>query len=91
MPIYTTLEIQFTKEVITVPYKKEEKKFEVHFRPLWDWALDLVKNPQLAPFFHWDSCRLFKWTNNRWMRFINEPWTANAWWNVQVSRDTIVY
>ncbi|KAG1901609.1 uncharacterized protein F5891DRAFT_1187480 [Suillus fuscotomentosus] len=48
----------FEKHVISVPYKKEELKFNVHTRPLWDWALDLLQDPSLAPHFIWDVQRL---------------------------------
>ncbi|KIK32474.1 hypothetical protein CY34DRAFT_101437, partial [Suillus luteus UH-Slu-Lm8-n1] len=45
----------FVKHDITVPYKKEQRVYETHALPLWDWALDLLANPLLAPHFVWDA------------------------------------
>ncbi|KAG1826384.1 hypothetical protein DFJ58DRAFT_719975 [Suillus subalutaceus] len=45
---------------VSVPFEKEAHEFDMHYRPLWDWALDLL-----------------------FVRFIDEPWTANAFWNAQ--------
>ncbi|KAG1743670.1 uncharacterized protein EDB91DRAFT_1236667 [Suillus paluster] len=45
----------FTKHDIKVPYKKEQRVFGVYARPIWDWALDLLDNPLLAPHFIWDA------------------------------------
>lgn len=30
------------------------------FRPLWDWAVDLIMNPQLYPYFEWDAQQIFR-------------------------------
>ncbi|KAJ7236623.1 hypothetical protein C8J57DRAFT_1247610 [Mycena rebaudengoi] len=38
---------QFQKFDITVPYKTGEQTFEMHARPLWDWARDLIQDPSL--------------------------------------------
>ncbi|KAG1763350.1 hypothetical protein EV702DRAFT_982923 [Suillus placidus] len=48
---------------------EQDLVFDVYTRPLWDWALDLLQDPLLAPHFH----------------FFHEPWTADHWWNVQSS------
>ncbi|KAG2350217.1 hypothetical protein BDR05DRAFT_870124 [Suillus weaverae] len=50
----------FEKHVISVPYKKEKIEFHVHTRLLWDWAMDLLQDPLLAPHFIWDVQRLYK-------------------------------
>ncbi|KAG1882566.1 hypothetical protein F4604DRAFT_1879304 [Suillus subluteus] len=47
----------FSKHEVPVTYKKNEEEYEVHARPIWDWALDLLDNPLLAPHFVWDACR----------------------------------
>jgi len=56
------------------------------YRPLWDWVNDLLNDPLLAPHFVWDAERLFKYSTNKqeWIRFIDEPWTADRWWDIQV-------
>ncbi|KAG2145011.1 hypothetical protein BD769DRAFT_1625525 [Suillus cothurnatus] len=43
----------FERHVVPVEYKKENIKYEVYSQPLWDWALDLLDNPLLAPQFPW--------------------------------------
>ncbi|KAG2144311.1 hypothetical protein DEU56DRAFT_870425 [Suillus clintonianus] len=73
----------FTKHEITVPYKKEQRVFEVHARPLWDWALDLLENPLLAPYFVWDAQRAYKHNGTNFERFFSEPWTGDRWWDIQ--------
>lgn len=60
------------------------KTFEVHVRPLWDWAQDLLANPLLAPHFIWDAQRLFKHDGVNYERFYTEPWTGDRWWDIQV-------
>ncbi|KAG1744080.1 uncharacterized protein EDB91DRAFT_1236611 [Suillus paluster] len=39
----------FEKHVILIDYKKETIEYEVYLRPLWDWAMNLLANPLLAP------------------------------------------
>ncbi|KAG2339941.1 hypothetical protein BDR05DRAFT_977501 [Suillus weaverae] len=74
---------QFIKHEITVPYKKEQKVFEVHARPLWDWALDLLGNPLLAPHFVWDAQHVYKHNGMDFEHFFNELWTSDRWWDIQ--------
>ncbi|KAG1756385.1 uncharacterized protein EDB91DRAFT_1076431 [Suillus paluster] len=74
----------FTKHEIKVPYKKEQQVFEVHMRPLWDWALDLLDNPLLAPHFIWDAQHIYKHNDMDFEHFFNEPWTGDWWWEIQI-------
>uniref|UniRef100_A0A8H7Y2E1 Uncharacterized protein n=1 Tax=Psilocybe cubensis TaxID=181762 RepID=A0A8H7Y2E1_PSICU len=75
----------FSTQTITVPYKGEENSFDLAFRPIWDWCLSLLENPTLAPKFKWDAERHYKFdaSAQKWKRFIDEPWTGNAWWKAQ--------
>ncbi|KAG1859330.1 hypothetical protein DFJ58DRAFT_715722 [Suillus subalutaceus] len=41
----------FQKHIIPVEYKKEVIEYEFYSRPLWDWTMDLLANPLLAPHF----------------------------------------
>ncbi|KAJ3509195.1 hypothetical protein NLJ89_g5347 [Agrocybe chaxingu] len=66
---------------LTFVYKEES--YEFWSRNLWEWALELVKNPLLAPHFTWDAVKLSKFDGAKFVRFIHEPWTANRWWEVQ--------
>ncbi|KAF8834824.1 hypothetical protein BDN67DRAFT_992580 [Paxillus ammoniavirescens] len=73
----------FEKHIVPVRHKKEDLKFEVHIRPLWDWAMDLLQDPFLAPHFVWDAEHLYKHNGTRFERFVDEPWTADRWWQIQ--------
>ncbi|KAG1903934.1 uncharacterized protein F5891DRAFT_1184876 [Suillus fuscotomentosus] len=73
----------FSKHEVKVPYKKEERVFEVHARPLWDWALDLLDNPLLAPHFVWDAQRVYKHDGTDFVHFFDELWTGDRWWDIQ--------
>ena len=64
--------------------KREQYTYPVHARSLWHWAVDQIKNPLLAERIVWDACRLYKWNSVSWDRFVDEPCTANRWWNIQV-------
>ncbi|KAK0435233.1 uncharacterized protein EV420DRAFT_1678556 [Desarmillaria tabescens] len=77
---------KFKKETISVPYKNEVRNYDVHYRPLWDWTLDLLRDKDLAPYFVWDAVHLFREDKNgirTW--FFNEPWSGNIFWEVQSS------
>ncbi|KAJ7278682.1 hypothetical protein C8J57DRAFT_1434112 [Mycena rebaudengoi] len=74
---------QFQKFDIAVPYKTGEQTFEMHARPLWDWARDLIQDPSLSSYFVWDAERAYKYDGDNFVRFFTEPWTANALWDVQ--------
>lgn len=68
-----------------MPYDKNETiEYQVWNRPLWDWTLDILKEESLKPYFVWDAQRLFRWNGQKWLRFYNEPWTGDDWWNIQV-------
>ncbi|KAF8433108.1 hypothetical protein L210DRAFT_3650004 [Boletus edulis BED1] len=73
------------ENTISVPYKQETLEFEVYTRPLWEWALDLLEDPLLAPHFVWDAQRLYKHDGTRFERFIHESWTADHWWDIQTA------
>ncbi|KAK0440025.1 uncharacterized protein EV420DRAFT_1316016 [Desarmillaria tabescens] len=59
----------FEKSTVTVPLRGKDYTFDVYRRDLWTWALDLIQDPLLEPHF----------------RFIDEPWTAQAFWDLQTA------
>ncbi|KAI6099276.1 hypothetical protein EV401DRAFT_2081596 [Pisolithus croceorrhizus] len=73
----------FSKLKITAPYKGEDMMFQVHIRPLWDWALDLLQNPSLTLHFVWDAQQLFKHDGKKYECFYTEPWMGTHWWDIQ--------
>ncbi|KAG1822153.1 hypothetical protein DFJ58DRAFT_720123 [Suillus subalutaceus] len=66
-------------------FQKDVVSFEMHYRPLWDWALDLLQDICLACHFVFDAQCLSKFNGEKCVRFIDEPWTADAFWNAQCS------
>ncbi|KAL4248361.1 hypothetical protein ABKN59_009698 [Abortiporus biennis] len=84
---------EFCKEEITPLYKNVAKPCELWYHPLWDWTLDLLCNRHLAPHFVWDAEQLFKYDGSKFVRFIDKPWTANQWWEIQskLPKDTKLF
>ncbi|KAG1828912.1 hypothetical protein EV424DRAFT_1589978 [Suillus variegatus] len=66
-----------------VPYDGVAHEFTVHYRDLWDWASDLLRDPYIGPQFTFDAQRLSKFDGQKFMRFIDEPWTADVFWDAQ--------
>ncbi|KAG1857471.1 hypothetical protein F4604DRAFT_1589912 [Suillus subluteus] len=73
----------FQVDIVSVPYQNKVHEFDMHYRPLWDWALDMLRDRRLAPHFVFDAQRLYKFNGTRFVRFIDEPWTADAFWDAQ--------
>ncbi|KIK93461.1 hypothetical protein PAXRUDRAFT_12641 [Paxillus rubicundulus Ve08.2h10] len=73
----------FSKHVVSVQYKKEPVECDVHTQPIWEWALDLLANPELGPHFIWDAECVYKHNGTQYERFYNEPWTGDRWWDIQ--------
>ncbi|KAG1741774.1 uncharacterized protein EDB91DRAFT_1237047 [Suillus paluster] len=74
---------QFTKEVISVPYDGKMWDFDLHYRDLWGLASDLLGDPRIFPHFIFDAQRLFKFNRDTFVCFVDEPFTAQDFWNVQ--------
>ncbi|KAI6146925.1 hypothetical protein BKA82DRAFT_35708 [Pisolithus tinctorius] len=73
----------FTRHNVTAPYKGENLTFPVYACSLWEWALDLLSNPLLAPHFVWDAQQVFQHNGHEYERFYSEPWTGDRWWDIQ--------
>lgn len=82
--VVISLQAQFESSVISVQHQDDVHDFTMYSRPLWDWALDLLRDTQLAPHFVFDAQRLYKFDGSHFKRFIDEPWTADAFWDAQV-------
>jgi hypothetical protein len=59
-------------------------EYPVYFQPLWDWAVDLLRHPTIGPQCVFDAQRLSKFDGDSFIRFIDESWTADAFWECQV-------
>ncbi|KJA12782.1 hypothetical protein HYPSUDRAFT_50110, partial [Hypholoma sublateritium FD-334 SS-4] len=79
----------FVQKTMSIPYPKKTShttvEFDVWTRPLWDWCDDLVSKPDVVSKFRWNAERVFKYNDSKkiFERCIDEPWTADAWWDVQ--------
>ncbi len=62
-------------------------EFDVWSRSLWDWCSELLSDAKIASKFKWNAERVFKYNKNdmTFERCITEPWTADGWWDAQVS------
>lgn len=74
----TLFEVQFTKEVISVPYGGDGASwdYEIHYWDLWDLATDLLWNPWLFLHFLFDTHRFSKFDGTAFVHFIDEPFTV---------------
>ena len=72
-------------------YKDVPILFPFKFRDPWEWIIENVKNPHLASNFTWEAQRVFRWDNSlkKFERFVDEPWTAEAFWDAQASFDIL--
>jgi hypothetical protein len=70
--------------MVSVKHHDETHEFEMHYHPLWDWVLDLLQDKCLAYHFVFDAQCLSKFNGVQFIHFIDEPWTADAFWNAQV-------
>ncbi|EIW80027.1 hypothetical protein CONPUDRAFT_58076 [Coniophora puteana RWD-64-598 SS2] len=79
----TTTFTPFELHDIVINYKGEDLHHEFYGRDMFDWALDLLENEALAPHFVWDAQRHYKYNGSDYVRFIDEPWSADRWWAIQ--------
>ncbi|RDB28873.1 hypothetical protein Hypma_015251 [Hypsizygus marmoreus] len=80
----STLVTSFEKSTIHVAYTKNDiRTYDVWHRSVWEWGLDVLRDPIIGPHIHWDAERLYKHNGNAFERFIHEPWTADRWWDIQ--------
>lgn len=70
---------------MTTPLGGKDVTFSMYYRPIWDWCCSIMANPQLVSQFHWNAQHNYKYTGGSFERFIDEPWTADGWWDLQVS------
>ncbi|KAJ7835622.1 hypothetical protein B0H13DRAFT_2240067 [Mycena leptocephala] len=76
---------EFVRGTVTIQYKDEDKTYNTYVRPLWDWARSLIQDPRLASSFIWDAEKAYKFDGETYVRFYQEPWTADAFWEAQSS------
>ncbi|KAG2045824.1 hypothetical protein BDR06DRAFT_1044882, partial [Suillus hirtellus] len=80
---------KFTKEVISVPYDSKMWNFDLHYRDLWGLASDLLGDPHIFPHFMFDTQCLSKFDGETFVCFVDEPYTVQDFWDVQVCINTV--
>ncbi|TFK27784.1 hypothetical protein FA15DRAFT_635076 [Coprinopsis marcescibilis] len=75
----------FQPHSIPVTYKDKTYTFDYWERPLWAWASDLVQNKALKDQWQWDAKINERYDGHEWVRFIDEPWTADRFAHIQAS------
>ncbi|KAG2348732.1 hypothetical protein BDR05DRAFT_972997 [Suillus weaverae] len=61
-----------------------DQTFPLFHHSLWDWVTDLLQDPQVGLNFIFNVQRLSKFNGEKFVRFIHEPWNANAFWEFQL-------
>ncbi|KAK1220495.1 hypothetical protein PQX77_016730 [Marasmius sp. AFHP31] len=74
---------RFQTAQILVPYHNEDRTYDAYFRPLMDWIREIVQDEQLSPLMQWDARQHHRFNGKEMERFVDEPWTADSWWNAQ--------
>ncbi|CDO73238.1 hypothetical protein BN946_scf185007.g293 [Trametes cinnabarina] len=75
----------FTKHILPVTYKKDDREYPLYKRDIWDYMKDILRNPYLVSRMEWDAHRLLRYNSQteQWVQFIDEPLTASTAWDVQ--------
>jgi len=73
----------FTLKTFDLDYRGNSRNFEFWSRSLMGWAVNVAEDQYLSNFIKWDAELLEKFNGTKWVRFVNEPWTAKRMWNVQ--------
>lgn len=69
---------------VKAKYQNEEIVFPLWRVKAWDWCKSLLEDPELYHEFRWDAEQLFRHNGEEFEQFVNEPWTAKRWWEIQV-------
>lgn len=72
-------------------YKTDTLEYDIWFRSLWEWCTELLLDKVLITEFSWNAEQLFKYNGVIFERFLDEPWTADAWWDIQVCSIIVLY
>ncbi|KIK69151.1 hypothetical protein GYMLUDRAFT_152168 [Collybiopsis luxurians FD-317 M1] len=76
---------QFITEQIEVPYREQNESFDISYRPLWDWIEEQLMDRRVVSQMEWHARRLYRFEKESglWRHWIDEPWTAKRWWDIQ--------
>ncbi|KAJ7845296.1 hypothetical protein B0H13DRAFT_2239099 [Mycena leptocephala] len=65
--------------------KNENKTYDTHTRPLWDWGSKPYSRSSPSFFFRVGRRKGLQIRRETYVRFYQEPWTADAFWTAQSS------
>jgi hypothetical protein len=82
--LLTRLSYQFTTDKVSAIYRGERFEFEFQYRDPWEYVLNLIQDPSLASVSSWNSVRKIYCCGLNEERIIDEPNTADAWWDIDV-------
>ncbi|EIW78662.1 hypothetical protein CONPUDRAFT_156628 [Coniophora puteana RWD-64-598 SS2] len=74
---------KFHKEEVHATYGVVDGKFDVYYRDVWEWTTELLRNPRIFPQFIFDAQKFFRFDGGRFSHVIDEPFTADLFWNCQ--------
>jgi len=69
---------------MAVPYQETEFEFDMWTQLLEEWCIELLGNPRILPHIQWDAQRKYQHNGVAFERVIDEPWTADTFWDIQV-------
>ena len=69
---------------MTIPYQNTNFEFDVWTRSPKAWLRELLGDNFIFPHIEWDAQRKYQFNGATFERIIDEPWTADAWWDIQV-------
>lgn len=78
---------QFKQAKVSAIYRGEPLEFEFQYHDPWEYILNLIQDKSLASVSCWNSVRKIYCCGLDEERIIDEPNTADAWWEVDVSHN----
>ena len=78
---------QFKSEKVSATYRGQLLEFGFQYRDPWEYILNLIHDKSLASVSCWNSVRKIYCCGQEGLeeRIIDEPNTADTWWEVDVS------
>lgn len=67
-------------------YKNELRHYPMYARDLMGYLEDILRDPFLVSQMDWDAYKMSRFDSRtgEWIRFIDDPLTANSAWRIQV-------
>ncbi|PPQ82862.1 hypothetical protein CVT24_008300 [Panaeolus cyanescens] len=74
---------RFAKIEIPIAFDTMSQTVDFWYRDIWACVVEWIEDPLLAEHFRWDAVRIYKYDGKQFVRFVDEPWTANRFWEFQ--------